>query len=246
MDIKEIAVITVPYITTDVHFNLAKKTYASLQSQGGFTKEQLIAVINRVRDSKDKAFVESLNGTVIENDKNILSRAWNIGVRKAKELGFKYALIPNLDILLHKNTISELLKYGSAYIDQAGVISPSAINDLVQFDIIPDKVDKVTMPMANNDQSFSCFLLDINAFEKVGDFDEQFEPAYFEDDDYLYRLKQSGYRPTKLGYAFFWHFLQGTIRNADHGTVMVYNESLEKNRERYILKHGGAPKHEQN
>lgn len=41
--------------------------------------------------------------------------------------------------------------------------------------------------------TFNLCLLKTNAYEAVGPFDETFRPIYFEDDDYVHRLKIAGY-----------------------------------------------------
>ena len=243
MKLSEIAVVTVPFIQNERHYNLAKSTYKSLFKHGGFGLSQMIAVINQSRE-EDLDMIGTYNETVIKNERNNLSMAWNVGVKTAINQGYKYVLIPNLDILLHKKAMQSLIAFGDVYIKDTGIIACNPINDIVMFEIAPDNPEKATKLIENNDQSFSCFLLSIEAYKKIGAFDEQFEPAYFEDDDYLHRAKQSGYRPTKLQHAMFWHFLQGTVKNANSETRDIYNESLEKSKRLYILKHGGEPRFE--
>lgn len=46
-------------------------------------------------------------------------------------------------------------------------------------------------------QDFSAFILPKTTFEMVGPFDENFK-CYYEDSDYIYRLKLKGYSPVRM------------------------------------------------
>jgi len=89
-------------------------------------------------------------------------------------------------------------------------------------------------------QDFSAFILPKNTFEKVGGFDEGFYPAYYEDNDYRYRMR----------------LLNLSVVETPLLNPYVYNSSktmekdlsikplVEKNKKRYIQKWGGLPKNE--
>lgn len=88
-----------------------------------------------------------------------------------------------------------------------------------------------------SEKDWCFFLLSREVYEKVGDFDEAFYPAYFEDNDYAYRMKLE-----KVG----------VIKNRGFNPK-VYNNSMTsrkdpninngfmQNREYYIKKWGGLP-----
>ena len=63
------------------------------------------------------------------------------------------------------------------------------------------------------DQGFNCFGLTLECIEKVGMFDENFFPAYFEDNDYWLRAKLSGVDIGDIGDATkLEHYGSATIR----------------------------------
>jgi GT2 family glycosyltransferase len=88
---------------------------------------------------------------------------------------------------------------------------------------------------------WSSFVLPRTTFEKVGTFDAGFFPAYFEDNDYEYRLKLKGcrlYSDFKLTPAIYR--VSETIKKDPS-----LNANFEKNKLRYVEKWGGLPGKEQ-
>jgi GT2 family glycosyltransferase len=81
------------------------------------------------------------------------------------------------------------------------------------------------------------FLLNFDVFLHIGDFDENFFPAYFEDNDYAYRLKLEGITPIQT------NFLNPEIyRNSmTIEKQPELNQNFEKNKQYYIQKWGGLP-----
>jgi GT2 family glycosyltransferase len=86
----------------------------------------------------------------------------------------------------------------------------------------------------------SAFMLTRHIWDTVGEFDPNFRKAFFEDNDYKYRVKLAGF----------------TVRYEDELNADVYKNSqtIEKdpllggyieNREYYINKWGGLPDEEQ-
>src|ERR1035437_4542633 len=85
--------------------------------------------------------------------------------------------------------------------------------------------------------SWCSFLLSKNTFEKTGEFDNQFFPAYFEDNDYHIRMKLLGmsYKVTeKLTPEIFRSSC--TIKKDPS-----LNFNFDLNRQKYINKWGGIP-----
>jgi len=85
---------------------------------------------------------------------------------------------------------------------------------------------------------WSVVLINKATYEAVGDFDEQFYPAYCEDSDYMYRMKLMGLK----------HDIN-PILNPEvvrHGMTRelapeAIDESMRVNRLKYINKWGGLP-----
>ena len=181
-------------------------------------------------------------------------RSVNFGVNDAWERGFDYALVCNNDILLHQEAIWRLVgrfssptyvdpetkeESGLAMVtcmDMRGQIEPQAFlqcnpNDVGQAPEAPHP-------------NFSAFMLSKEAWETVGEMDEVFAPAYFEDNDYHYRIKLAGMEAITYPPALFYHFASGTQREAkerEGGGAMVSNQQFEANRATYARKWGGLP-----
>jgi GT2 family glycosyltransferase len=162
------------------------------------------------------------------------------------EDGFTNFLIPNTDVLFAPHFDKKML----AYVDDAGIVSAHAVNDLLEFKTMvnnPDRQAQVGVNsiqnVVNDDQSFSLFMISLEAYENIGEFDEDFVPAYFEDSDYLYRAKINGWKPVKAP-TFFYHFLQGTVKNTDQTGQQEYFGYLKDLAELYKRKWGGLPGNE--
>lgn len=87
---------------------------------------------------------------------------------------------------------------------------------------------------------FSCFLLPKSVYNLVGDFDEQFWPAYFEDNDYSYRARQAGVEFCFTG-AGYGHVGSATLASYSSAERQAHTQQFAANQQRYIDKHGGMP-----
>jgi hypothetical protein len=90
---------------------------------------------------------------------------------------------------------------------------------------------------------FSCFLLPTEVIEKVGRFDEWISPkyAYFEDNDYSYRMSKVGIGISKAEKAFVIHGGSSTIRHFDKQKEKEHHDRFRLARNHYIKKWGGEP-----
>jgi GT2 family glycosyltransferase len=91
-------------------------------------------------------------------------------------------------------------------------------------------------------RGYSSFALNRATLERVGYFDENFHPAYFEDNDHAYRCYQEGLEVVHL------------INSSKHeGSATIFGDqsyrdqnhkTFEKNKAYYIAKWGGGPEQE--
>lgn len=170
------------------------------------------------------------------------SGAWNQGIEWGLKNGFTHFLIPNNDILLNARSVDALLERFEkgdvgcvASVDVSGEIRiPEEI-----FTLAPKEASEAPNP------NFSCFLISKDTIEKVGMFDEGFFPAYFEDNDYHYRLKKAyglNGAITITG-SVFYHYGSRT-QNESGDKPVVPGGDFEKNRAYFIQKWGGSPGNE--
>lgn len=129
--------------------------------------------------------------------KEALSKAWNMGINRAFSEGCDFALVCNDDIIFSPqcidNMVSEYLR-----LQPEGVIMVTPNNIMGQMS---DKyaildyylpVDQVNS--ISDHPNFSCFLIGKDFFEQVGTFDENYNPAWYEDNDMHYRIHLAGKR----------------------------------------------------
>lgn len=170
----------------------------------------------------DIFIVDNGNQNIIERDekfeiyrpnKNLgVAKSWNIIIQKALELGYQRVLILNDDVYLGKNRK-----------EVESIIEKSYHGDVI-----------------HSTKNFCSFIISTFAFQMYDGFDENFYPAYFEDKDYMYRLKIEG------GYLIEDESLDPLIyRNSM--TIkkdIELNNNFATNEQLYIAKWGGLPNEE--
>lgn len=87
---------------------------------------------------------------------------------------------------------------------------------------------------------FCLFWLNMRAYHEVGPFDEQFYPAYFEDNDYHYRLKLAGWE-CPVAYTSIDHENSATMKAMDNTMQQAHHERFRANQALYLRKWGGLP-----
>lgn len=88
--------------------------------------------------------------------------------------------------------------------------------------------------------NFSAFMINKLCWDTIGEVDELFFPAYFEDNDYHYRLKTAGIKAIVYPPAMFYHYGSRTQNEATKIPV-VTGSLFEGNRTKYAEKWGGVP-----
>ena len=94
-------------------------------------------------------------------------------------------------------------------------------------------------------------MLDRRLFDIVGEFDEGFDPAYFEDADMRRRIALKGLAGGSIESALFYHLENGTLKGCMDGSVEDVSagmtlmsdlkDTMDRNGARYVQKWGGAP-----
>lgn len=111
-----------------------------------------------------------------------------------------------------------------------------APGDLERF---ADEMDVRTGPRIGILEDFSAFAISRECLELVGYFDENFHPAYFEDNDYGWRAKLAHVELFRVEHGSK-HVGSATIYgNPDY--MAQNHETFRANRDYYIAKWGGLP-----
>ena len=184
--------------------------------------------------------------TYHRNGSNLgVSRAWNDGIQDGFEHGYDLALILNNDIILHPRCVDYLVLRMTAAEEKIGMVTAVDVSkDLASPGCMSDlAVDLKETLIALEEPNFSAFLISRACWESVGPFDEAYFPAYFEDNDYHFRVKLKGLRAVAHPPALFYHFGSATQYQSKDAPV-VPSQYYMQNRAYYFRKWGGLPGHE--
>jgi GT2 family glycosyltransferase len=152
-----------------------------------------------------------------------VAKSWNWGIRAALAHGAEYVLVLNDDVRLDTPDFIDRL---IADLAQEGVI------------LVSGRPDHVHATAPDTRLAMSAFLCDRRLFDEIGEFDETFWPAYFEDADMLHRIQMSGRWRTHFdANAVFHHWVSSTIREV--GSARRNRKAhYRANRERFYQKWG--------
>lgn len=199
-----------------------------------------VPVVNNfdgVRDLMKSITDPVFNVIVIPNwTKNIgVSKGWNRGIASAIVAGATHIFVANDDIVLSPGALSVLadrLDRGDECVLATGRNTWQA--NLSQAECLDRKGDN-----EGENPDYSCFMITPRYLETVGWFDENFTPAYFEDNDSHYRINLSGHKAFNVGMATIWH--PGSVSRKIGSIAEVTHDNFRKNREYYVRKWGGIP-----
>lgn len=199
---------------------------------------------------------------LVENQRP-LSRGWNFAIDKLLwDETYDACIIMNDDVILRPDT-GELLAWGileGQFQEDLGnphgtyaSTWPRDFNKEILLlsarhahwsDARTDEPDweilKDAKPAWQPGPDFSCFCVSRRLGQVVGRFDEQFNPAYFEDNDMHRRIQLAGFEGG--AFAPYWHFRNGSTRNdvADQEVAKMILSNFEGCK-RYYCSKWGAP-----
>lgn len=156
-------------------------------------------------------FQDSKNIFVFKADENMgVASSWNWLIKKGFGLGYSYAFILNDDIYFGKKEY-EVQEYINLHKDNGF--------------------------MVGKDINWSSFIISKHTIKKIGWFDENFFPAYYEDNDFCYRMQLAGITRDQS------YFLNPKIYRNSMTIIKApsLNANFENNRQYFIKKWGGEP-----
>jgi len=195
-----------------------------------------IPTINRLdllQDSLPKYLVDfkDVEIHIIDNGKQNIHQ--NLPILREYSNVFVYQEDYNLGVAGSWNKLCNIIfeKYENALL----------INDDVYLgystEVVEKSIDKTKVGIVQSDFNWSVLLINRDLYEFIGDFDEDFYPAYFEDSDYIYRVKLKGLLH-EIDYT-----LSPKTKRSFGSTEMDkdLNKNFQRNRARYIKKWGNSP-----
>jgi GT2 family glycosyltransferase len=151
-------------------------------------------------------------------------------------MGETHALVVNNDTVLAPLTYAALR--GQFMEKGVGIVSAVSVRDQSQ---LKPKIDAEELAKSHRPHpDFSCFMISRECYYSVGPFDERFEGAYCEDNDYHVRMHKSGWKAVCVDWPFV-HVGAGTMKNADKEERARIERMAEANRRRFWEKWGCWP-----
>jgi hypothetical protein len=235
------------YISTDKHAELVNNSIYSLVQALKELPELDVNwtfVNNHIRSESDIDYIrKNTKPTIIYNDDNALSRAWNKGIEDCISKKCDFILIPNLDIFCHRNCIKDLLKFAQTE-EEALLWTATSTQSVDEFKQDEFETNTLEAP------EFSFFMIKsdfISRFKPTdpdlsakGKFDENIKPAYYEDNDMHRRIILSGHKALRTTGARYHHYGSGTIKS-DPELERKNVSTFTMNQRYYIKKWGGLP-----
>jgi GT2 family glycosyltransferase len=195
------------------------------------------------------------------------SKSANFGIKDAFERGYDYAFVINNDVLLHPEAIDRLVERfekaknnlvldksvdlqgeeptATACYSETNVLAMVTSMDVrgecaAPTDILTkDLKEKESVPEAEH-PCFSAFMVNRLCWDKIGPMDEEFKPAYYEDNDYHYRINLAGMKAIVLPTSLFYHYASKTQTEALDKPATSH-EQFRANQFYYVKKWGGMP-----
>lgn len=198
----KIGVAYVAYITNEELMQLARETLASITSE----QHKLVfeGWLNHEIAPEYRKELERY-GKVYDNDENCLARGWNRGIESLLAKGCDYVFAPNLDIVLRPDSLDTLVAGAESRPDF--LLWTMAVRPDMEA-LLEGPTEDVWQPYPH----FSAFMVNERTVETVGQFDENFKPAYNEDLDYHWRIHLAGFEAAHYEAARFYHYGSATIK----------------------------------
>lgn len=134
-------------------------------------------------------------------------------------IGRDYIIIANDDVMPHYHTVNEMFLAAKEH-DDLPIIYGSG----------------------DSGNAYSLFLLRKWGFDKIGSFDERFYPAYFEDNDYAYRVHVlAGYPSYSAPNATYDHVGSSTMKKYTPAEMDAHHHAFRANALYYSSKWGDEP-----
>lgn len=177
-----------------------------------------------------------------------LSAAWNYAAEKYLfEEDYDVVVLANDDILVRQDT-GQLLAHGllEAQFDPTTNFlephHPATHKELLLVSCYnlnhghPD----IGCRFGVGGPDYSCFAIGRKYCETIGEFDERFTPAFFEDNDSHYRIRLAGYEAAQ--WAPYFHYGSTTIKtDTERHNEIALHGKFEACKRHYIDKWGGEP-----
>lgn len=212
-------------------YNKLKYTKKYIDSLFKYTKDFELIIVDNGSCDGTREYLKSLNNVkLIFNDENVgFSKGNNQGLEIAEG---EYIGFLNNDILLSPNWFEECEK---VFIkgDNTAFVSPTQLcpkfENVTSENYIENFIPSDSFYKTFDDCQFACVITKRAVLNNVGIFDENFSPAFFEDNDLKCSAIEKGYNTYVTKNACFFHYSSVTSAKL--------NQKFEDNRLYFYKKH---------
>ena len=226
----KIALVTIAYNLPGENYCLLASFYRSTQVHELSSKIFLHSTLPGVADMGERVQQDFPDVDVYAYGQNRgLSRSWNEGMLAAYDEGADLVLIANDDVEFTPGDVDTLVKASEAAGPDCFVVSACGFQRRNPGEMI--------------NHGFSCFSILPQAVERIGCFDENIFPIYFEDCDYYARGVRAGMHQRTCEDTKVLHGGSEAIRT--DGVLNAQNAlTFQRNKDYYVRKWGAEQAHE--
>lgn len=174
--------------------------------------------------------------TIHFNPQHSVARAWNAALKYLFSLGgsrfVERVLVCNTDVVLRPDTWRWLEAEQADFVTGVGNADPMCV-----------KTTGTPNPDAKRPHpDFSCFMISRWCYAEVGEFDECFVPAFYEDNSYHVRMHRAGVRAYAIDLPFL-HVGGGsqTIKRAAEDQQEWLSKAARRNHDLFVRMYGCEP-----
>ncbi|MHB8116427.1 MAG: glycosyltransferase family 2 protein [Acidithiobacillus ferrivorans] len=124
-----------------------------------------------------------------------VAASWNCGIYDALNDGCDIVLVVNDDIVFDNGGFDDFIEF--SFKSTGDICFAHGRESTLSGVVLESEIIR--------SQGFACFSIKKSAIERIGYFDENFFPAYFEDTDYWFRMKKDGVSEDILQYPILSH-----------------------------------------
>lgn len=236
-----IGIVLPVFCRTQELIDLTYQTVESIQTEEDVT---LVVMVNRQTVVTPESFRQELAARFYTHTKGVrrmivnadkercVAGTWNRGIEILQEhtYGLEFIAVINNDIVLQPDTLDTLIGYGRTAPWHTSLWSAVNTRD------VPDPGNDVSYEGAD----YSCYMIRPNFVEQHGRFDENFVPAYYEDNDMSTRIIVGSRKIATVNSARYWHHGSRTI-TFDATALQRNGETFGRNGQYYARKWGVFP-----
>jgi len=218
------------------HPDLIKLTLDSLIKDSLYPNLEIIVVDNASNSETIKLLKTYPQIKLILNKENYgFAKGNNIGLKASTG---EYLILLNNDVVVTPGWVSRLLFHCQK--PNIGLVGPvtNSIGNEAKIDFDLTNYQNYTylhwgQTLEVKNIAAFCWIMSRQTYQKIGELDERFGRGMFEDDDYCYRVKQSGLNILIADDVFVYHFGGASFKqlaNVEYQKIFDQNKLLFENK----------------